>query len=187
MPLGVAEAHDVAAGRVDRQRRIEDGAELEVLGEVRLPLGAARLVNLVPEPRDLAEAPLLVVGVHVDRPRLHDVVLQQRFEVAVEVRDGAEAEPRGLDRVHLRDAALLQMRGRSEAELLRLVEQRRHDLRPLGAELQAVDAVGGRPAHPLARLLGRVDGALVPAAARPLVVEDARRDDLVLLAALPSR
>ena len=68
------------------------------------------------------------------------------------MRDGVEAEARGLDRVHLRDAALLQVRGRSEADLLRFVEQRRHDVRALGAELQPVDAVRRGPPHPLARL-----------------------------------
>ena len=38
VPLGVAERHHVAAGRVDGERRIEHGAELQVLLEVRLPL-----------------------------------------------------------------------------------------------------------------------------------------------------
>ena len=56
--------------------------------------------------------------------------------------------------------------------------------RRIGDELHAVDAVGGAPAHPRARLLGRVDDAFGPAGAGPLIVEDARRDDRVGGAAL---
>ena len=76
VPVGVTELHQIASGRVDRQRRIEHRAELEVLGEVGLPLRRARLMDLVPQPRDLAEPPLLVGRIHVHRPGLDDVVLQ---------------------------------------------------------------------------------------------------------------
>ena len=155
-----------------------------VLLEVRLPLRAARRVNLVPEARHLPEAVLLVVVVLGDRVWLDDVVLQQRFEVPVEMRHRAEAEPRRLDRVHLHDAGLRQMRGGAEAQLLRFVQQGRHDLGPLGADLQAVDAVVLRPVHPLARRLRRLRAALAPAGPRPLIVEDARRHNLVPGAAL---
>ena len=47
-------------------------------------------------------------------------------------------------------------------------------------ELDAVDVVGGGPAHPLARLLRRRHRPVRPARAERLVVEDARRGDLVL-------
>ncbi len=184
MPLGVAEAHQIPTRGVDRQRRIEDGPELEVLLEVGLPLGAAGLVDLVPEPGDLTETPLLVAGVHVDGPGLDDEILEQRFEVTVEMRHGVEAEPRGLDRVHLRDAALLQVRGGPEPDFLRLIQQSRHDVRTLGSELQSVDAIGGGPLDVLARHLRRGDRALVPAGTRPLEVHDAGSDDLVARGAL---
>ena len=184
VPVGVAERTDVAAGGVDRQRRIEDGAELQVFFEIRLPLRASRCVNLVPQPRHLAEAPLLVARVHVDRPGLDDVVLQQRFEVAVEVRDGAEPEARGLDRVHVRDAALLEVRSGAKLVHLGGVEQSRHDLGLFGAKLQSIDSVFRRPLDVGPCLLGRVDRALVPAAARTLVVVDPGRHDLVFRAAL---
>ena len=85
--------------------------------------------------------------------------------MAVEVGHGLQAELRGRERVHLGDAGLLQVRGRAELVLLRLVEQRRHDVGPLRPELQSFDAVRGAPAHPLARQLGRVGGALAPAGA----------------------
>ena len=52
-------------------------AELQMLFEVRLPLGAARRVNLVPEACDLPEAILLVVVVLRDRVWLDNIVLQQ--------------------------------------------------------------------------------------------------------------
>ena len=143
----------MAAGRVDRQGWVKDSTELLVLFQVRLPLGASRLVNLVPETRDLSEAPLLVVGVHVHRPGLDRVVLQQRLEVAVEVRPRAETEARRVDRVHMRDATLLQVRGGSESVGFRRVEQRLHDLRLVRAELQTVDAVLRRPFDVGARLL----------------------------------
>ena len=155
-----------------------------MLLEIRLPLRAAGLVDLVPEPRDLSEAELLVVVVHLRRPRLDLVVLEQRLEVSVEVRDGAEPELRRGQGVHLRDALLLEMRHRSQAVFLGFVEQRRHDVRRVCDELHAVHAVGRAPAHPLARFFGRVDRSLVPRQARPLIVEDARRDDLVRRAAL---
>ena len=94
-----------------------------MLLEVRLPLGTARRMNLVPQARDLAEAILLVVVVLRHRIRLDDVVLQQRFEVAVEMRHGAEAHACRLDRVHLHDAGLLQMRGRAEVRASSRPEQ----------------------------------------------------------------
>ena len=147
--------------------------------QVRGPFRAAGRMDLVPEARDLAEAHLLVVVDLIDRPRLDDGVAQQRLEVAVEVRDGLQPELRGLERVHLRDAGLLQVRGRPHLVQLRLAEQRGHDVGTLRAELEAVDAVGLAPAHPLARLLRRLDRAAIPAGARTLVVDDARGDDLV--------
>ncbi len=73
---------------------------------------------------------------------------------------------------------------RSQASLLRLVEERRHDVRTLGADLQAIDAVGSCPADVLARDFWRGHAAFVPTTPRALVVVDARRDDLVPLAAL---
>ena len=72
----------------------------------------------------------------------------------VEMRDGAEPEARCLDRVHVRDAALLQVSRRAEPLLLRFVEQRRHDVWPLRAELQSVDAVFCGPLDVRTRLLG---------------------------------
>ena len=104
--------------------------------------------------------------------------------MTVEVGDRAKPEPCGLDRVHLGDAALLQMRCRSEPELFRLVQQRGHDVRPFGTELQPIDAVRRRPAHVLTSLVRRIDSTLRPSASGALVVVDSRGDDLVLLAAL---
>ena len=104
--------------------------------------------------------------------------------MAVEVRYRAQAEARRVDRVHLRHASLPQVSGGSQAVFLGLLEQRRHELRPVRAELQAVDAVLRRPANPGARLLRRVDGSAVPATSRPLIVEDPGRHDLVAGAAV---
>ncbi len=171
-----AHPHDVPAGRVDRQRRVERGTQLLVLCQVRFPLRAARRVDLVPEPSHLAEAPLLVVVVHVHRPRLDDVVSEQGFEVAVEVSDRAEAETRRVDGVHLPHAVLREMGGGTQAKLVRLVEQGGHDGRPVRAELQAVELVGVLP-NPRAGGFGRAG------VTRTLVIEDPRCDDLVLLTA----
>ena len=148
----------------------------------RVPLLAAARVNLVVQPRHLAEAMLLVVVVLVHRERLDGVILQQRLEQAVVVGQRAEAEARGVAGVHSRDAHLIEVRRRAEVELLRLVEQRRHDLRIVGAELQAVDALLRGKADPLARRLRRLRLRPIPALAaeRAVIREDPRRDDLVL-------
>jgi hypothetical protein len=96
---------------------------------------------------------------------------------------GAEAHPRRLDRVHLHDAGLLQMRGRAHAELLGVLTVDLHEIRPLGAELQAVDAIRVRPLDVRMRLLRGLRDAFAPSGAGTLIVEDARRDDFVLGAA----
>src|SRR3982750_41415 len=73
---------------------------------------------------------------------------------------------------------------RPHVELLRLVEERRHDIRALRAELETVAAVGLEPAHPGARLIRRGHGALPPSGTRPLVDDISGRGDLVLRAPL---
>ncbi len=156
-----------------------------MLLQVRDPLGAARRMNFVPQARHLSESHLLVIVDLIDGPRLDDVVLEQRFEVTVEVRDRLQSEFRGGEGVHLRDAGLLQVRGRAEVVLLGLVEQRRHDVGPLCAELEAFESVGRAPAHPLARRFRRVDRPLFPALSGALIVDQPRRDDRVAVAALP--
>ena len=185
VPVARAQRHDVAAGRVRGHRRIEDGAELQVLLQVRGPLGAARRVDLVPEPRDLAEAPLLVVVVHVGRPGLHDVVAHQGLEVPVEVRDRLQTHARGLDGVELCHTRLTKVGHRAEAQGPACREEFLGNLGARGEQLDAVHPVLHRPCHPRPRLLGRVHGALIPAAAGGLVVEHPGRDDLVARAAIP--
>ena len=86
-------------------------------------------MDLIPQARDLAEAVLLVVVILVDGPILHVVVFEERFEQPVEVRLGPEPEPRGVDEVHPRDAVLTEVRHRPEVVLLRLVDERFHDVR----------------------------------------------------------
>src|SRR5262249_3872343 len=73
---------------------------------------------------------------------------------------------------------------RAHTEPLRVLTVDLHQLGPLGAELDAVDAVLVRPLDPRVRLLGGLRTAFAPAAARTLIVPDARRDDLVAGAAL---
>ena len=134
-----------------------DELGVDPLLDQRVPRLAAARVNLVVEARHLAEAVLLVVVVLVHRVRLNRVVLEQRFEQAVVMRQRAEAEPRRIARVHAHHAHLIEVRGRAEVELLRLVEQRRHDLRIVRAELQAVDALLARQSAPThARVSGRL-------------------------------
>ena len=185
VPVARAQRHDVAAGRVRGHRRIEDGAELQVLLQVRGPLRAARGVDLVPEPRDLAEAPLLVVVVHVGRPGLHDVVAHQGLEVPVEVRDRLQTHARGLDGVELCHARLTKVGHRAEAQRPPRRDEFLGDVGARGEQLDAVHPVLHRPLHPRPRLLGPVDGALIPAAAGRLVVKHPGRDDLVARAAIP--
>ena len=104
--------------------------------------------------------------------------------MSIEVRNRAESEPGGLERVHLRDAGLLQMRRGAKLELPRTGEQGLHDLGPVRAELQSFDAVLGGPLDPRECRFRRLDRALVPARARPLEIHDARCDDFVPIAAL---
>ncbi|HXV61574.1 MAG TPA: hypothetical protein VEK15_12830 [Vicinamibacteria bacterium] len=114
----------------------------------------------VPLARHLSETRLLVGVVVIRWPGLDVAAVVERFEDAVEVGHRAEPEPGGIDRVHLGDTLLREVRRRSEAELLRLVEERLHDVGRIGSELQAVNPGLRRHAHPLARLLWRFDGAL---------------------------
>ena len=143
----------------------------------------AGLVGLVPDAGDVAEAILLVVVVVADRILLDRLVLQERFHVAVVVRHGVEVRVAGDAGVEVRDAVLRQVGDGAHLVLVRFVDRRGVDLRRLVAaveELDAVDVVGRGPAHPFARLLGRRHRPVRPARAERLVVEDARRDDLVL-------
>ena len=65
---------------------------IDPLLDQRVPRLAAARMDLVPQPRHLAEAVLLVVVVLGHRIGLDAVVLQQRLEQAVVVRQRAEAE-----------------------------------------------------------------------------------------------
>ena len=149
-----------------------------------VPFVAALRVDHVPLARNLAETVLLVGVVHVGRPGLHVGVVVERLEEAVIVGDGAEAQPRGVDRVHLRDAQLCEVGGAAEAELVGFVEERLHDFGRVRHKLDPVNALIGRPANPFARLLRGADGAAVPALPGALVDEHARGGDLVVRAAL---
>ena len=152
----------IPARLVGGHRGIEGDVEGEHLLEEGVPLGAAALVDQVPLPRDLAEAVLLVVVVHLRRPWLDVVVLVQRLEQAVEVRDRAESEAGRVERVHLRDAHLAEVGRAAEAELGGLVQQRLHDLRAERVELEPVAARLLHVPHPVPRVLRGVDDAAAP-------------------------
>ncbi len=179
MPVGVPHAHHVTAGSIRRHRGIKDGAQLGVGSEVLVPLRGAGFVGFVVQTSHLRKAVVLVVVVHLGRPWLNFEVLQQRFEVTVEMCHRAQAELRGGECVHLRDTALFEVGGGTQPEFLRLVEQGRHDGWRVGDEFHAVHAVLLAPAHPLTCHLGRGDRAARPAISRTLVVEDAGGDDRV--------
>ena len=100
------------------------------------------------------------------------------------MRHHVESAARGIEGVHLRDTGLGQVGDGTESVLVGLVDERCHDRGPLGRELETVDLRtvhidSGSPTNPLAGLLGRVDGTLVPSLTGPRVREHARRDDLV--------
>ncbi len=102
--------------------------------------------------------------------------------MAVVVGDGVEVRVAGDPGVEVGDAVLRQVGDGAHLVLVRFVDGGRNDLRRLVAaveELDAVDVVGGGPADPLTRLLHRRHRPVGPARAQRLVVEDARRDDLV--------
>src|SRR5262249_39071058 len=143
-------------------------------------------MDLVPEAGHLAEAVLLIVVVVTQRPGLNRIVLEQRLENAVVVRNRAEAETDSIARVHAAGTHLVKVGRRAEVELLAFVEQRLHDFRILSAEFQAVDSFLSGETHPLACDLGRLYGRIVPALSgeRTMVGENARRGDLVLRATL---
>ncbi len=77
------------------------------------------------------------------------------------------------------------MRDRAEPEAPRLLDRRSGDRRRIVEELDAVIALGRRPAHPGPRLLRRRDVAAAPAVAERHVGEQPRRHDRVVAAALP--
>ena len=95
------------------------------------------------------------------------------------MRDGLEPEGSRLVGIHHHDASLLKVRRRAQVELLRLIEQRGHEIGTFRAELEAVGAVRLDPPHPGARLLGRRHRALSPPRARALIHHVPRRRDLV--------
>ena len=103
--------------------------------------------------------------------------------MAVVVRDGVEVRLAGVAAIEVGDAVLRQVGDSAHLVLVRLVYGDGDDFRRLVTaveELDAVDVVGGGPLHPLTRLLGRGHRPVGPARTQCLVVEDARRGDLVL-------
>src|SRR5436305_14661598 len=72
------------------------------------------------------------------------------------------------------------MRRGAHVELARFIEQRRHEIGALGAELEAIGAMGLDPSHPGARLVRRRHETLSPTRTRPLIHHITRRGDLVL-------
>ncbi|MNI21954.1 hypothetical protein D3C73_754970 [compost metagenome] len=180
VPRRVARLHQVARGRIDGHRRVEDDARLLLGLQIGVPLRRAGL-DLVPDLGRLAEPLLLVVEVVVGRIVLDRPTAQQRLEVAVEVGDGPQARRRQLFGVQLGHARLGDVGDRAHAVLLGLVEGGQNHLGRLVAaqeEFDPVHAVGRAPAHPLARHFGVADAAARPARTQGLIVVDARRDDL---------
>ena len=124
--------------------------ELDQLVHHLVPLLRARRRRLLPEAAGLAEAVRLVGVVVVERIVLDRAVVEQRLGQAVPVlhrgqppaRRGEDVDPR---HVHLRVVA-----GGAQALLLRLVDRRLHDVRPVAEELDAVGALGGHLVHPRA-------------------------------------
>ena len=89
--------------------------------------------------------------------------------MAVVVGDGVEVRVAGVAAVEVGDAVLRQVRDRAHLVLVRFVDRRGDDLGRLVAaieELDAVDVVGGGPAHPLARLLRRGHRAVASSPSR---------------------
>ena len=119
--------HHVATGEVCGHGGIEDDVQRLELCQQRFPLLAALRVDQVPLPCHLRESVLLVGVVVPRRPRLYVVPVVEGLEDSIEMGHRAEAQPRGVERVHLRHALLAEVRGRTEAQLPRLVDESRHD------------------------------------------------------------
>jgi len=98
-----------------RRAFTENVEKLAELVEQGVPLVGAAARDQVPLPRDLAEAVLFVVVIHVGRPGLHVVVFVHRLEQSVVVRQRTETEARRILSVHLCDTHLPEMRRRAEA------------------------------------------------------------------------
>ena len=149
-----------------------------------VPLLAPGLGGLVPEASHVAEAVLLVVVVVVEGPGLNGVVGEHGLEEPVVVRHHVQPHARRVDRGHARHAHLVEVGDGLQVELVRLVDERGHDLRVVGAQLEAIyglalDFLRCGPAHPLARVLGGVERTSAPAlaAAGANVREHVGRDD----------
>src|SRR6266508_67272 len=188
VPLGPHRAHQVAAGLVDGERRVDSEVELDKFVHHLVPLLAARRRGLFPQSPGLAEAVLLVVIVVIERKVLHDAVGEERFWQAVPMLHRTHAHPRGLNDVGSNDARLSHVRRRTHLQLLRLVEQRAQDFgvedRVAADDFEAVRAFLLRPADVFTGEFRGGDLALVPTHTRADVGEDARRDYLILRAAL---
>src|SRR5690606_25667931 len=92
MPVGVAGAHDVAVGLVDRERRIEHEAELEQLLHHRVPTVAAGLCGLLPQASRAREAMVLGVVVVIGGIVLDRAIIEARLRQTVPVREAAARE-----------------------------------------------------------------------------------------------
>ena len=102
---------------------------------------------------------------------------------SVPVLHRGQAPARRGQHVDAGDIELGVMAGALHALLLQLVEGRLEDVRPVAEALHADGALGLHLAHPLARLLRRRHRR-VAALAEEHIRKDARRRDLVLLAAM---
>ena len=138
-------------------------------------------MDLVPDVGDAAKAHLFVVEIIIGRRVLGAAVLEQRFEMAIEMRDGAKPGGGGIAGVEFGDIGLRQMRDGAEPELFGLVDGGAVDFGGFIAaieEFDAVDAGFRRPAHPFARLFRGLYAAARPAGAEGLIDIEARRADL---------
>ena len=185
VPVCIPYAHHVATCRIDTKGRIQREAELLEFSQQCIPFFRALTGNQIPLPRNLAETMLLVVVVHVDRPWLNVVVLVHRLEQAVVMRQSSEPQPCRILRIHLCNAHLAEVRRRSQAMLLSLVQKRRHDRRPVRAEFQSVCPFVREVFNPFPRLFWRQNLLVLifrPGAER-VIGENSRRNDLVFRAA----
>ena len=180
VPVGVARPHHVAAGRIDVEGRVEGDAALELALQIGAPFRPARLDDLVGEPGDLGEPPLLVEHVVVVGIGGQPPVAQQGFEMAVEMGDGAEPHRAGAVGIDLGDAALAEMGDRAEPQPPRLLDRRAGDRRRhVVEELDAVIALAAAQRTQARACSGVRDGAAAPGVAEHHIGEQPRRDDRV--------
>ena len=182
VPDGALLAHQIAAGLVNGQCRVDGEIQLDQLIAHGHPALAAGGCCLLPQTSGLTKAVLLVVVVVVQRIILNHLIIEHGLGQTIPVLHRGKPRARRIEHVPAHHVELRVVHGAAQILLVQLVKRCLHDGRRRAKKLHPLGTLTGDIAHPLARHLRRADGR-IGTHAKSGIRNNARCHDAVVVAA----